>query len=165
VKRALISGVVAVGVLLAASAPVGAGLASTFAVDPDQAPPGAEVTVMGVCEAGQDFERVFFYLDLPAGGFVDLGDFAITPAVPWEFTVTIPADAPLGPTTMGKQCARVDAGGEFNGGEATQRVDFVVVEPPPVETTTTTSTTAVSPSTTTTTASAAPATVTPTFTG
>jgi hypothetical protein len=115
---------------------------SFFTVDPTSAPPGGTVAVDGICaDDVNEWEAVFFYLDVPGdggeGSFLDLGNFPITPAVAWSFELTIPPEATPGATTIAKQCARVDDAGDFDGGEGTQRLDFVVLEPTSVEPSTT----------------------------
>jgi hypothetical protein len=130
------AGVLVAGTVLVTT-PAGAGILS-FGVDPDEGLPGASVAVSGVCpDDVNEFEAVFFYLDQPGGGFFDLGDFPITPGDPWTFTVTVPDDAQAGATQIGKQCARVDDDGNFDGGEATERLDFEVLAAPATTTTTT----------------------------
>jgi hypothetical protein len=125
----LAAGALVAGTILA-STPAGAGLVS-FAVDPDESLPGASVSVSGTCpDDVNEFEAVFFYLDGTGEDVFDLGDFPITPGAPWSFSVTVPAGAPAGATQIGKQCARVDEDGNFDGGEATERLDFEVLAAP-----------------------------------
>jgi hypothetical protein len=160
-----------VAVLLAAvvglSAPaLGGASESFFEVDPTSAPPGGTVTADGFCpDDVNEWTAVFFYLDIPDATeeptFLDVGNFPITAGVPWTFELTIPAEATPGETTIAKQCARVDEGGNFAGGEGTQRQDFVVLEPT-TDTTDTTDTT--TPSSESTLADTAPA-ARPRFTG
>lgn len=138
-KRLIIFAVV----LLAAvggtsSAVLGGTSESFFDVDPTSAPPGGTVTVTGVCPVDDvnQWEGVFFYLDIPDAmddepEFFHLDNFPITPGVQWTFGLTIPAEARPGETTIAKQCARLNDDGSFGGGEGTQRLDFVVLEPAP----------------------------------
>jgi hypothetical protein len=120
---------------------------SFFTVDPAESVPGGTVSVTGVCPVDDvnNWEAVFFYLDIPGAiegsedTFFTLEHFTITPGETWTFTVTIPADAEPGPTTIAKQCARLDDEGNFDGGEATQRQDFTVLAVPTTSVTSTTS--------------------------
>lgn len=113
--------------------PGGAGLPpSDFTVEPSEALPGEVVTVSGVCaDDVNEWESVWFYLDNPAGETFSLEHYTITVGVAWEFSVTIPEETSPGVTTIGKQCARLDDLGNFDGGEATAQVEFVVLAPEP----------------------------------
>jgi hypothetical protein len=143
-KRLIAFVAVMIAAVIALSTPALGGLSeSFFEVDPTSAPPGGTVTANGLCEDDiNEWEAVFFYLDIPDASeeFLNVGNFPITPGVPWSFELTIPAEATPGETTIAKQCARVDEEGNFAGGEGTQRQDFVVLEPTP-DTTDTTDTT------------------------
>jgi hypothetical protein len=166
-KRPIAFVVVLLAAVVALSTPaLGGASESFFEVDPASAPPGGTVTADGFCpDDVNEWAAVFFYLDIPDATeeptFLNIGNFPITPGVPWTFELTIPAEATPGETTIAKQCARVDEEGNFAGGEGTQRLDFVVLEPP-TDTTDTTDTTA--PSSESTVADIAPATQ-PRFTG
>lgn len=169
-----IGAIAAVAVMATAGAASagGGGVPLDWTMDPTSGPAGTTITVTGTCADDEnEWEAVALYLQpVPDESEeptmeeeVELLDERlepVTPGVEWSFTLVVPEDVEPGTLEVGKQCARLDDTGGFDGGEATTRRSFEVVV---AETTTST------PTTTTTSTPEAPSAVaaveTPTFTG
>ena len=149
-----------------------------WTLDPTSGPAGTTITVTGTCADNENnWEAVALYLGYPPdeseeptmgeeeNEWLDERLEPITVGVEWSFTLVVPADVEPGILEVGKQCARLDEADEFDGGEATTRMDFEVLA---AETTSSTSEATTTTSTPDAPPAAAPAVAavdTPTFTG
>ena len=133
-RRATAVAAVAITASLVAPA-VGAGPALDWTYSPTEGPPGTVITVEGTCvDDANMWEAVQLSLLLPFAE-LDRRIEPITPGVPWSFTLTVPADAEPFEAEVAKQCANLDAGGNFAGGEATTRQPFTITAAPAPPTT------------------------------